>query len=330
MAIDDLRLRSLVYAGSDQQISAELQRLSDLVGLDFTQVASGDKRTEGVLRFTSADLPPLTVEATFHEFFAPYFAAGSVRLHVRDDLADVLELMAAVGATQRGRVIGVCGAHGGAGTTTVAMLLARRLMSDEDSVAIADFNPYSTGLDQRALIAEEPGLRWADIADSGALLPGKLANALPRWKGVRVLSADPRRAPDVQQTAVLGALAQTHAWTVVDLGVARNGTDFHALREWCDHLVLVTRVDGVEFASAKACLEWLAEEPILTVLANCVSSNNEAAYLAQALGVRDVHQMRHLRGLNGDLEHGVHLGDRQASGMYRDLRKVLATVKESA
>lgn len=329
MAIDDLQLRSLVYAGADQHISAELQRLSELVGLDFTQVAPGDKRTEGVLRFTSADLPPLTVEARFHEFFAPYFADGSVRLHVRDDLADLLELMSAVGATQRGRVIGVCGAQGGSGTTTVALLLARCLAIENDSVALADFNPYSTGLDRRALIAQEPGLRWADIADSGALLPGKFTNALPRWQGVRVLSADPRRSPEVTQSAVLGALAQTHAWTVVDLGVARAEADFHTLREWCDQLILVTRADGVELRDAKACLDMLGNTPV-TVVANSVFSHSEAASIAQTLRVREVHQLRHSRTMNADLDHGVHLGDRKASGMYRDLRKVLATVKDSA
>lgn len=75
-----------------------------------------------------------------HDMYSPYFPRGHVRLNPNES-ADVLELMAAVGLTRRGRVIGVVGAHGGAGTSTLAAWLARLIAADEEC-ALVDVERY--------------------------------------------------------------------------------------------------------------------------------------------------------------------------------------------
>lgn len=320
----ELDLLSIVYVGDDDERLAELSRLADLVGLDFTRLAAGETRRAGVLTFSSEGLPPYVVKAQFHDLFAPYFARGQVRLHVRDDAADILELMAAVGATVRGKVIGVLGAHGGVGVTTIAAWLARLLAKGDESVALLDLNPASAGLELRLGIVDEPGKRWADMQGSGAVLAGRVNSSLPLWNKVRVLSGDNRGAPPIDAEAgarVIAALSQVNSWTILDFGplVARPDSVGYGWLGWCDHLLLLTRADQVSLMETSAKLGDLVSGPPLTVVAMGVSSQNEAAHVADILGLHNVISVRQAKGNRGDIDHGVRPGDRQRSGVARDL-----------
>ena len=92
------------------------------------------------------------------------------------------------------KVIGFLSSHGGAGSTTLACMLARRLTSTAPahSVALMDCDPLSAGIESWCGV-DTSGINWADLDEKvGVLVPGQLAKALPRRKTLHVLSADER------------------------------------------------------------------------------------------------------------------------------------------
>lgn len=85
----------------------------------------------------------------------------------------------------RGGVVAVIGASGGVGASTVAALLAARSAAP---TTLVDLAPASGGLDVTLGIETAAGPRWPDLVVAG---PGGVdLGSLPRWRGVRVLSAD--------------------------------------------------------------------------------------------------------------------------------------------
>lgn len=74
----------------------------------------------------------------------------------------------------------VCGAAGGAGSTTLASSLAATMAN----AVLIDGDPYSGGCDLALGIEQQPGLRWNDLGDDVAEVSGEeLARALPQWAG---------------------------------------------------------------------------------------------------------------------------------------------------
>lgn len=91
-----------------------------------------------------------------------------------------------------GRAVLVAGAHGGAGTSTIAFLTAAEAAARDRRVLLVDADP-APGSGLRGLLAEEAegveALDWAGIAATeGALAPGRLSSALPEVDGIRVLT----------------------------------------------------------------------------------------------------------------------------------------------
>ncbi|MFP7696421.1 hypothetical protein [Trueperella sp. LYQ143] len=341
----DMDIFSVLYTGADRAIAAELQRLADLVGVDFTceprtsiriSHAQEDdsaspivsRQSMAVLYFNDAPTPG-QVEAQFHEMFAPYFPRGKVRLHPREDSSEILELMAAVGATVRGRVVGVLGAHGGAGTSTIAAWLAR-IFAREESAGLIDLNPSSVGIDQLLAIETAPGKRWADLLGSGAVLAGRLNDVLPIWHAVRVVSADERGAvPNMEAGArVIAALSQVQPWTILDLPTYAGvpGTAEHSLVEWCDILVLLTKTDAVSLAHAACRITHISQQVL--VVANGISGSFHSAHIAHSVGVEQVLSVRHIRGMAADIDHGVSPGDRSRAAMAKDIRKICQHIRD--
>lgn len=327
--MSDMELFSVVYSGADSAVASELQRLAELVGVDFVQ-----SQGPGVLMFGDGEAG--TVVAHFHDMFSPYFPRGQLLLRIRDEAADILELMAAVGTTLRGRVIGVVGAHGGAGTTTVAAWLARQF-GNGGSAGLIDADPASVGIDHVIAMDAAPGKRWADLAGDGAILAGRLANVLPVWHGVHVVSADERGGvPDAALAAqVISAVSQTQPWTVVDFAPqalvgsrALRGlgdTQTEGLIDWCDRLVLVTRGDAVSLAHARVRAKHV---PRTIVVGIGMGSKSEAAHAAEVIGVDRVFPVRTIRGLRGDIDHGLAPGDRLRSAAERDIRAIRQHLEE--
>jgi len=141
----------------------------------------------------------------------------------------------ASGSESGARLIGVVGARGGIGASSLAAALARRLAQGRagrarrpvrgartsTTVALVDLDGAGGGLDVLLGIEEADGLRWPDLRGArGEVSGAELTSLLPRWSGVTVLSADRARpgAPSGEVArAVLDALRESHDWVVLDL-----------------------------------------------------------------------------------------------------------------
>ncbi|MGV1010475.1 MAG: cellulose synthase operon protein YhjQ/BcsQ [Dermatophilaceae bacterium] len=115
-----------------------------------------------------------------------------------------------------GRVVGVVGACGGVGTTTLVAAMGASLAREGRSCAVVDLQRGGGGLDVPFGVEHLPGVRWADLAalegplDGAALLPH-----LPSAEGVAVLAhaREPGPSPDVAACVevILGLRAQIDA-----------------------------------------------------------------------------------------------------------------------
>jgi secretion/DNA translocation related CpaE-like protein len=120
-----------------------------------------------------------------------------------------------------GRVIGVVGARGGVGASSLAAVLAQRWALGGAPVALVDLDGAGGGLDVLLGLEGVGGLRWPDLHGArGEVSGAELTALLPRWSGVTVLSADRATpgAPRAEVVAdVLDALRSNHEVMVLDL-----------------------------------------------------------------------------------------------------------------
>ncbi|NMR19777.1 septum site-determining protein Ssd [Cellulomonas fimi] len=132
------------------------------------------------------------------------------------------------------RVLGVVGARGGLGASSLAAALAHRLAGARGGArrtALVDLDRFGSGVDVLLGIEAEPGLRWPDLRGARGEVSGdELTALLPRWSRVTVLSAD-RSRPGPPDAAVvddvLDAIVDSHDDVVLDLDRAavRAGGD---------------------------------------------------------------------------------------------------------
>ncbi|GAA3817876.1 septum site-determining protein Ssd [Cellulomonas soli] len=161
---------------------------------------------------------------------------------------------------RRARVVGVVGARGGAGASTLAAALADRL-AHATATALVDLDTGSAGLDVLVGVERDPGLRWPDLhAARGEVDGADLLTLLPRWGRCAVLSADrlrPAALPTDVVPDVLGALTTATGALVLDLGRADvlAGTAPSAV---CDTILLVAPRDLRAVAGALAVSAALA------------------------------------------------------------------------
>lgn len=242
--------------------------------------------------------------------------------------------MLAAGSTRRGTIVAVVGAHGGAGTSTVAAWLARHL-SATMAVGLIDADPCSAGNDRLLGLSKAPGLRWADLhEESGILVPGRLRDSLPALGRLAVLSADGRgglRAAELGQGAVV-ALSQAVDVCVVDFSgeALLPGNLGSSMLAWADVAVLVTgcRTRGV--SQAATALGAIPGGMDTVVVATGASGGAEAASMAAELDVDRVIPLRTLRNLQSDLDHGMRVGDRKRSATARDIANLARICGDAA
>jgi len=168
-------------------------------------------------------------------------------------LVDWLAL-AAEPAGPRAAVVGVFGACGGAGASTLAAAMALRAGSAA-RVTLVDADPGGGGIDVLLGIETEPGARWPDLCGSrGVVAADVLAEALPGAGGVAVLSWRPGPAPEMAvdaMDAVLSAAIRGSDRVVVDLPRSPDDAAVAAARH-CDHLLLVAPASVRAVAAAAA------------------------------------------------------------------------------
>lgn len=129
------------------------------------------------------------------------------------------------GPSTRAVTVGVVGACGGVGASTLAAAVAVTGAREGLLAVLVDGRHAGAGIDVLLGIEEEPGLRWADLQDArGEVDPVRLLDLLPRWSGVHVLSTDRARSlahPDEVEGDVLRAVVSAADLVVLDLPQGR-------------------------------------------------------------------------------------------------------------
>lgn len=158
-------------------------------------------------------------------------------------------------AAESGRVLGVAGACGGAGASTLAAACAVGAAAD-GPVALVDAVANSGGLDLLTGDEDTTGLRWGDVDFTRGEIPaGDLVEALPETRegvwlltaGRSVLAAAAGPGPD-EVVAAVGVLRREAATVVVDLPPWGEMTD--EVSDACDLVVVLAPAEVRPTAAA--------------------------------------------------------------------------------
>ncbi|KAB2806915.1 septum site determining protein [Pimelobacter simplex] len=231
----------------------------------------------------------------------------------------LVELLADLTEQQpgRGRVIGVVGATGGAGATTLACALGQ-WAARSGPAALVDCDPQGPGLDRMLGLEGREGFRWDALGrTTGRLSARALREALPRRGRLGVLSwyVD-GRVQTLQAFAVrevVSAARRGHQVVVVDLPRSPDPlVDEVAAR--CDQLLVVTVASVTGVAGATRMRARFADhaDPGVVLRGEAFAPDE----VARAVGLPVLAQMRDQRGLAEAVDLGL--------GPLRSLRGPLA------
>ncbi|WP_109469926.1 septum site-determining protein Ssd [Mycolicibacter heraklionensis] len=240
---------------------------------------------------------------------------------------------------RRGDVIAVIGARGGAGASVLATALAQRA----GDALLVDLDAWGGGIDLLVGTENASGLRWCDLAQhSGRLTWPALREALPRQRGVSVLSGASRGDAAYEATgvdagtvdAVVDAGRRGGVTVVCDLPRALADPAETALNV-ADLVVVVSSCDIRSCAAAAAIAPRLrAVNPhVGLVVRGPAPGGLRAAEVAEIVGLPLLAALRAEPRLAERLEHsGLRLPRRSAlaaaAGRVLELlpqRKALAT-----
>lgn len=189
-------------------------------------------------------------------------------------------------------VIGLAGASGGLGTSTLAAAVAGLAGELRRGTLLVDLAPNAGGLDHLVGGAHEPGQRWP-AREEGML--SLRARDLPVWRGVRVLSQRGAvlPAPPLGREAreAVARIARDHDVTVLDLPRA----DHPGAPGWfalCSTVVLLTGSTPPQVAAA---LVARALQPAVAavVLRPAQGCGLDPDDVAQLLGLPLLHRLPH-------------------------------------
>ncbi len=129
----------------------------------------------------------------------------------------------AEGPPRQGLVVGVVGACGGAGSSTLVTGLSLAASARGDRVLAMDADPLGGGLDIHLGAEDLPGVRWLDLLrTSGRLSAATLDYALPHMNGVAVLAqtraAGTTSIPPEAMVALLDTAVRGYDLVSVDVG----------------------------------------------------------------------------------------------------------------
>ncbi len=224
-------------------------------------------------------------------------------------------------------VVGVVGARGGAGATTVAAVVARGLAERCRSVTLVDLAPWSGGLDVTLGIEQEPGLRWSDLQDARGRVDGAQVRArLPRWGPVAVVTAGrsgPAGVPAAAVPDVLAALVGVDDALVLDLPRGVGAVDLVECAPSCTEVLIVTPLDVLAVAGAVVLREvlGLAGAAVALVTRGPAPGRLDPAAVAAALDLDLAAHVSRDRGLAVAIEQGLGPG---AAGPLGGLGRSLA------
>ncbi|MBF4994116.1 hypothetical protein ITX31_08325 [Arthrobacter gandavensis] len=230
-----------------------------------------------------------------------------------------------------GRILGVAGACGGAGGSTLACLLAREAAESGLQVLLAETGTGGGGLEYRVGAADASGLRWQDLAGvEGTVNPAQLAAALPEAGRFAVLGnaagePAPEGLEDEVQPAVLHAARAAFELTILDLGSCPPRTS-RAL-EQCDALLAVVGGGTARLLAAKSWWNSLGSgaPPAFAVVRGPLQEGMDEARIAGLLGMELAGYLPWMRGLASASDDGRLLDARR-----RRLRRAVGGILAAA
>lgn len=248
------------------------------------------------------------------------------------DAEPLLRYLAALATPPRARAVGVLGARGGVGASTLAAAIAREAVRVGVCTALVELPRSTGGLDVLLGIEHEPGPRWADLrSERGGFGADALALALPQWHAVRVLSSDARGGPrpgDPGPTDAVRALAGSHDLLVLDMpregswlpgeveaGTAQSGN--HPMVRPGAALVLLATCDLRSAAACAVLARELGSLDVRLVVRRRRSDTLHPLEVAEACGLPVTVAMASERGAPAAEERGETPGDRRRGAIAR-------------
>lgn len=207
-------------------------------------------------------------------------------------------------------MLGVLGASGGVGSSSLATALAVRAAAAHRQVALVDAHPWCGGLDVFAGLDHQPGLRWADLREvRGDVDPFRLVAELPGdSSGLHCLSwgTHPPGESPPGPDPVLSAVRSAVDVVVVDLPRPAAGADRH-LAWWaaCHDVILLVADSVVGVGSAVVLARHVPQVSGLVIRGASGLPDRE---LGAALGAPVLARLGEDRGVAASLERGRAVG----------------------
>ena len=229
------------------------------------------------------------------------------------------------------QIIGVIGASGGLGASLIASSLAVMFAQSDKTVALAETNFCSGGLDVLWGIEESKGTRWADlIYPSGRISPQDLYRSLPKASGVSILSTDSQdgRMP-ASYSEILSDLAQAVDVLVIDLAKSLE-VGATELLELCTDLIIVTG-STIRSTSATNQLMQLASKlaSAKLIVRMIPGTDLDAQNVSKTLGLQLLGTVTTDQKVVEHLEQGLNPGDISSNSYRKSIQEIFENLENS-
>ena len=181
-------------------------------------------------------------------------------------------------ALRRGRRIGFWSLAAGAGSSTVAALVAHRSAAGGEAPFLIDLDRWVPSLALRA------GLSAANVVDA-LLQPGREAELVSRWSAIPFLPGAPSLHATFDGERLVGLVnscAAGHA-AVLDLGAGADSLD-PAILSSLDRLCLVAGTRSAQLQAAFCAAQLLGRVPCAVGLVVVGAADDDAARVAERVG----------------------------------------------
>ncbi len=283
--------RTALYIGASDALAERARRIVVAAGFEWEAVVAVDCgvrwRMADVVLVSAADAGQVTLEDPVRRGDVLVLAESSVdqevwqhcvSLGVEDVvlldesepwLVDRLGLVGG-GVPDEGLVIGVVGASGGCGASTLTAGLAVATGTGFGMSMIVDLNGLGGGFDLHFGAADWSGLSWHELADiSGRISGDSLREAVPSVDGTAIVGFardyPVYEVPERARRAVLLGARQAAGLTVVDLPTAPGM--IREVRPLLDQVVIAGTADIRGALATRVILRYLRELEVPTVVA---------------------------------------------------------------
>lgn len=209
-------------------------------------------------------------------------------------------------ALTRGKRVGFWSLSAGAGTSTIAALVAHRSAAGGEPPLLVDIDRWAPVLALRA------GITAASVADA-LLQPGRERELVSRWAAVPFLPGAPslHATFDGQRLVELVDACAAGRAAVVDLGAGADALD-HAILASLDRICLVTGTRTAQLQAAFCAAPLLQRAPCAVGLVVVGAASEDAARVAERLSYP----------LLGSIPHDSYLADDVFAARASTLRAI--------